>query len=115
MADVDTSPGTTPADPPPNAPVEGSKNDAEEQRENSRSAVRVIVTYMAAGFLFIVGSAVVGYFLATQPDKTTGKDIFLAILPVAAAIVTYWFATRRNEAMKSDDLVKIIEAARNTK
>lgn len=95
--------------------VEARKNDAEEQRESSRSAVRVIVTYMAAGFLFIVGSAVVGYFLATQPDKTTGKDIFLAILPVAAAIVTYWFATRRNEAMKSDDLVKIISAARDGK
>ena len=71
----------------------------------------MLVTYMAAGFLFIVGAALVAYFVAT--DKTgDGKDLFLAILPVAAAIVTYWFATRRNEAMKGDDLVKIINAAR---
>ena len=79
--------------------------------ESNRSLVRMLVTYMAAGFLFIVGAALVAYFVAT--NKTgDGKDLFLAILPVAAAIVTYWFATRRNEAMKSDDLVKIIKAAR---
>ena len=75
------------------------------KRENRRSAVRVAVTYIAAGFLFLVGAAVVGYLLAIG-DIATGKDIFLTILPVAAAIVTYWYAGRKGD----ESAVKIIKA-----
>ena len=92
----------------PNEP----KSTEDKQLERNRSLVRVLVTYMAAGFLFIVGAALVGYFVAVNKDDD-GKDLFLAILPVAAAIVTYWFATRKNEALKSSDLVDIIKAARD--
>ena len=74
----------------------GQKSQAEEQRQNRRSAVRVIVTYVATGFLFVVGAALVGYFIATG-DKDDGKDIFLAILPIASAVITYWFAARQSE------------------
>ncbi len=71
----------------------------------------MIVTYMAAGFLFVGGAALSGYLVATD-EGTSGKDVFMAILPVAAAIVTYWFATRKSEAMKADDVVKIMQASR---
>ena len=75
----------------------------EDKREARRSAVRVIVTYIAAGFLFIVGAGVIGFFLAAgQVDEA--KDMFFAILPVAAAIVTYWFATRRTGGVDPESL-----------
>ena len=80
----------------PQAPASGNTNDAKQQREDRRSAVRVIVTYIATGFLFVVGAAMVGYFIATG-EKDDGKDIFLAILPIASAVITYWFAGRQSE------------------
>ena len=89
----------------------GQKSEAEERRENNRSAVRMIVTYVAAGFLFVVGAAIAGYLIATGKNNE-GKDVFLAILPIAAAIVTYWFATRKNEALTPDGVAKIMEASR---
>lgn len=73
----------------------GKNNSAEERREDNRSAVRMKVTYVATGFLFVVGAALVGYFITTgKPDD--GKDIFLAILPIASAVITYWFASRQS-------------------
>lgn len=88
-------------------PVGRADVEAEEnaKRESRRSAVRIAVTYVAAGFLFLVGAAVVGYLLAIG-DIATAKDIFLTILPVAAAIVTYWYAGRKGD----ESTVKIIEA-----
>lgn len=88
-----------PQDNPPQAEPSGNeqKGDAEEKRENRRSAVRVVVTYIATGFLFIVGAALVGYFIATGKHDD-GKDIFLAILPIASAVITYWFAARQSSA-----------------
>ena len=95
-------------------PSVDKKTDAEAleavenaKRESRRSAVRIAVTYIAAGFLFLVGAAVVGYLLAIG-DIATAKDIFLTILPVAAAIVTYWYAGRKGD----ESAVKIIEALR---
>ena len=100
------------AEPAP-VPAEPSvaKSEAEQQRENNRSAVRMIVTYVAAGFLFIVGAAISGYLIGSG-NAAEGKDVFLAILPVAAAVVTYWFATRQNDAAKPENLIKLIKAAR---
>ena len=79
----------------PAKPTNGKKSDAEEQREHNRSAVRMIVTYVATGFIFVVGAAIVGYFIATDKHDD-GKDIFLAILPIASAVITYWFAARQS-------------------
>ena len=89
MADVNAGGQAEPpaAQPPPQG---GHK----EERENRRSAVRMVVTYVATGFLFVVGAAISGYFLATGKEDD-GKDIFLAILPIAAAVITYWFASRQ--------------------
>ena len=96
---------------PDNSSTDGTKSEAEQQRENNRSAVRMIVTYVAAGFLFIVGGAISGYLIGAGKIDD-GKDVFLGILPVAAAVVTYWFATRQNDAAKPENLIKLIEAAR---
>ena len=76
-------------------PAGGRDISPEEKRENNRSAVRMIVTYVATGFLFVVGAALVGYFI-TAGDEDDGKDIFLAILPIASAVITYWFASRQS-------------------
>ena len=76
-------------------PVDGQSDIHEEQRENNRSAVRMIVTYVATGFLFVVGAAITGFFIATG-NHDDGKDIFLAILPIASAVITYWFAARQS-------------------
>lgn len=60
-----------------------------------KSAVRVLVTYIAAGFLFIVGAGFVAALLARgQLDEA--KNVFLAILPVSAAVITFWFAGRNS-------------------
>ena len=100
------APAQTPT-PPPEPPT----NEAEKQRESNRSAVRMIVTYVAAGFLFVVGAAISGYFIAIG-QHNEGKDIFFSILPIAAAVVTYWFATRQNDAAKPENMIKLIKAAR---
>ena len=81
------------------------------KRDSRRSAVRVRVTYLAAGFLFVAGAAIVGYLLAVG-KVAEAKDLFLAILPVSAAIVTYWFATRRGEAVSMEGIAKVIEVTR---
>ena len=84
---------------------------ADERKELRRSWVRVWVTYAAAVYLFILGPfAAWMVFSSTSidiaegsqsisilaPNVAAGKDVFLAILPIATGIVTYWFATRRN-------------------
>ena len=83
-------------------PTGGQDNSAEEQRENNRSAVRMVVTYVATGFLFVVGAALVGYFITTG-ERDDGKDIFLAILPIASAVITYWFASRQSSSPKQGE------------
>lgn len=89
-----------------------SEEKAEKaRRDTRRSAVRVRVTYLAASFLFVAGAGIVGYLLAVNRVEEA-KDLFLAILPVSAAIVTYWFATRQGEPLSMDSIVKVIEAAR---
>ena len=83
-----------------------------QERESRRSAVRVRITYMAAGFLFFVGAGLVA-FVTSANSVAEGKDLFLAILPIAAAVVTYWFATRRSDGgMDADAIVKLIDAAK---
>ncbi len=65
-----------------------------EKRESRRSMVRVYVTYAAAIFLFGGGALLVTtLFITGRVDDA--KDLFLAIMPVSAAVISYWFATRR--------------------
>ena len=65
-----------------------------EKRESRRSMVRVYVTYAAAIFLFGGGAILIAtLFFTGKTDEA--KDLFLAIMPVSAAVISYWFATRR--------------------
>ena len=65
-----------------------------------RSRVRTSVTHGAAWFLFAGGAAVIGFLLVTgNGDPANGRvdkaiDLFKTILPVAASIVSFWFAGR---------------------
>lgn len=72
---------------------------AEERLEVIRSRVRRWVTYGAAAFIFGVGAVLIGLLLLVRKDALgdvqAAKDLFLAILPLATSVITYWFATRR--------------------
>ena len=72
----------------------------EEERESKRSAVRVWVTYGAAAFLF-AGGALMIVALLYKGSYDEAKDIFLTVLPVSSAIVSYWFAGRSTDKSKS--------------
>lgn len=58
-----------------------------------KSRVRVVVTYLAASFLFLVGPVFSGWLFFCG-DKQKAIDLFMTILPVASAIVSFWFAGR---------------------
>ena len=61
-----------------------------------RSKVRMYVTYGAAAFVFLVATAIILYDLI-KGDAAAAKDTFTTVLPVATAVVTYWFAGRSAE------------------
>lgn len=88
-----------------------STQERDPKTEKMRSAVRVRVTYAAAFFLFGAGAGFAGYFIAIG-EEAMAKDLFFAILPIAAAVVTYWFATRKGGALTGDDIAKIMNAAK---
>ena len=69
--------------------------EQKEELELRRSRVRVYVTYTAAGFIFIGGAAFIAVLVFFK-GTDSAKDIFMAILPLATSVVTYWFATRQN-------------------
>ena len=70
--------------------------EQKEELESRRSKVRVYVTYVAAGFIFIGGGAFIAVLVFLQ-EIDSAKDIFMAILPLATSVVTYWFATRQQQ------------------
>ncbi len=62
-------------------------------QENRKSNVRVFVTYGATAFLFGGGALFILYLLVTkQVDHAV--NLFQTILPVSAAIISYWFGNR---------------------
>jgi len=64
-----------------------------EKLNERRSNVRVVITYAAAFFLFVLGPCLVAYLV--HKDKfSEATNLFNALLPVSAAIVSYWFAGR---------------------
>ena len=73
--------------------VLGEKEKLEFKKEAIKSWVRVVITYIAALFLFVGGTLFILYLLNTkQVDKAL--NLFNTLLPVAAAIISYWFAGR---------------------
>ena len=69
---------------------------SEEIREARKSLVRVVVTYAAAGFLFIGGTIFIAFLIWTN-QRDEAITLFNTILPVSAAIVSYWFAGRGSQ------------------
>ena len=76
--------------------------DLEAKREDRKSKVRVIVTYGAAAFLF-GGGAVFIVFLIWTGQRSDAIALFNTILPVSAAIVSFWFAGRARSTPKQRD------------
>ncbi|MCY3827150.1 MAG: hypothetical protein OXG10_07235 [Candidatus Dadabacteria bacterium] len=66
-----------------------------EDQEIKKSQVRVRVTYWSAAFLFAGGYVLTGA-LFWKGKYTEAKDMFLAILPVSAAVISFWFAGRKS-------------------
>ncbi len=73
-----------------------SLEEKQAEQELSKSRVRVKVTYIATAFIFLVGFVVI-IWLMIEPDRGDPMDVYNLILPIAAGIVTYWFATRSNK------------------
>ena len=70
-----------------------------EARKTYRSAVRILVTFGAAIYLFVIGPCLIwkiynGVGGDTATNVSDAKDLFMTILPVASAVVSFWFAGR---------------------
>lgn len=78
----------------------------EEIRENRKSLVRVIVTYGAAGFLFIGGIVFIAIYIF-KGEIDEANSVFLTILPVSASIISFWFAGRSPKPNTGNDDLKV--------
>jgi len=74
--------------------------------EERRSMVRVLVTRWASVYIF-GGSAILIaalWFESIDVSKLAiAKDIYMSTLPIAAGVISYWFATRANSSQKVQD------------
>lgn len=75
--------------------------EEQQRRESRRSLVRIGVTYGAALFLFLGGALMIAWLLL-KGDTDNAKDMFLAIMPVSAAVLSYWFASRSPSPDRGD-------------
>lgn len=82
----------------------------QETIESRKSRVRVLVTYAAAGWVFL-GSILLIIFMslvtifANQYEQIVNdaKGVFTMVLPVATGIITYWFASRPQASSSSSN------------
>lgn len=72
-----------------------------EEQAIKKSQVRIWVTYVAAVFVFGVSTGLIIWFMCWGEDNTDkALAVFNTTLPIAAGIITYWFATRSNRKGK---------------
>ena len=71
------------------------------EQEIKKSKVRVFVTYVATAFIFGGGGFLIIWFAARGKNEDA-MVVFNIILPIAAGIVTYWFAARSNRETNKD-------------
>ena len=67
--------------------------NSKEKQEIRKSQVRVRVTYIAAAFLF-GGGGIFIILLICFGKVEEALDLFLTLLPVSAAVISFWFAGR---------------------
>ena len=80
--------------PPTEQPAKANPtNSLDADLKRRKSIVRVRVTYLATGFVFI-GSILLIIWCLICKQFNTAKDLFLTVLPVATGVITYWFADR---------------------
>lgn len=73
----------------------------EKKQAIRKSQVRICVTYMATAFLFGVSTGLIFWFICQgEEDADKALAVFNTTLPIAAGIITYWFATRSNRKGK---------------
>ena len=75
------------------------------RREARKSCVRVVVTYLAALFVFVGGPLIILAFGAGWVKAETSgdmKEVFMTVLPIATGILTYWFADRAANKARSE-------------
>ncbi len=100
-----------PKTPPPGFLARALGHDLEvhEKIEIRRSRVRTMVTHSATLFLFLGGALLIAYLVVTgNGDPTNGRvdkaiDLFQAVLPVAASIISFWFAGRTSDQKPGND------------
>ena len=68
----------------------------EARRQALRSAVRVYITYGAGAYLVVASAGLIAAAFLGEDAQAfdNSKNIFMATLPVATGVLTYWFADR---------------------
>lgn len=72
---------------------DNNKLTPEERLNQRRSNVRVMVTYFACMFVFLLAPVLIVVFLY-QNKQDVALTIFNTVLPVAAGVISFWFAAR---------------------
>lgn len=80
----------------------------EARHARAKSRVRVIVTYLAAAFVFGGGALMVlalgaGWVQASDVNVVAMKEVFMTVLPIATGVITYWFADRAASKARQED------------
>ena len=76
-------------------------DELQQELDRKRSGVRIFVTKLAAIFVFgVTVILIIGALWCC--GFTHAKDIFLAVLPVATGVITYWFADRSGGRKQND-------------
>ena len=65
----------------------------QERLDQRRSNVRVTVTYFACAFVFLLAPILIGILLY-QKKQNEALTVFNTVLPVAAGVISFWFAAR---------------------
>ena len=76
-----------------------------EEIARRRSRVRVVVTYLAAAWVFGASALLIfALWVDALDDRklSVAKEVFTMVLPVATGIITYWFASRKPERDLAD-------------
>ena len=71
----------------------GQAQSPDPEVEKWRSKVRIRTTYAAVAFLFGGGSIFIAFLIWTR-KLPEAINLFQTILPVSAAIISFWFAGR---------------------